>query len=94
MFITPEELLLRGGIDCLLHHRGGFLLHPTPRPGQYVLIAQRGHERAVEKLASDLQLTPSSASGVWVLCAREAERLMQMALRQSALAAPAGSALG
>lgn len=90
MLISPEELMLRGGIAHLLDSRSGFLLHPTPKQGQYVLIAQRGYERAIEQLALDLRLTPSSASGVWVVCAGDAERLMQVALGQSSLSSAPG----
>jgi hypothetical protein len=65
--IGNDEARVREQIQALLQKRHrAFVLHPLDHGG-YVLIAHRGHERAVQRLASRFRLIPAIDSGVWVL---------------------------
>jgi hypothetical protein len=65
--IGNDEARVREQIQALLHKRHrAFVLHPLDHGG-YVLIAHRGHERALQRLASRFRLIPAIDAGVWVI---------------------------
>lgn len=67
MDIGNDETKVREQIQALLQKRHrAFVLHPLDHGG-YVLIAHRGHERALQRLAARFRLIPAIDSGVWVL---------------------------